>query len=151
MTENITAIADAKRPEPMTHIKIGKREYKLYLGFDFIRKLDKIYPDGVSGLEFGNGVGQTLVGLSQGSALAVLNFITAATYTESKPPTEKDIEKALDDYDVEELCENFTQLLETSSTTKAQLRYFEKIGRELAAQQAEQAKAQAEATKSNLS
>lgn len=123
----------------METIKIGKKNYDLYLGFDFVRELDKRYPEQLMGMSFGFGVGKTLINLLQRSPIAVLDFLQAATITEKSKPSVKDIEALFDVWKAEdekeenkerglsktdEMFELFIRLLETSSLTAPTLKAY---------------------------
>jgi hypothetical protein len=123
----------------MESLKIGKKTYDLYLGFDFIRELDKRHPEKVMGMTFGFGVGKTLINLLNRNPIAVLDFIQAATITEKQKPSVKDIEALFDEWQAEdekeenkgkyiskteEMYELFVRLLETSSLTAPTLKAY---------------------------
>lgn len=117
--------------EIINSIKIAGKEYNLFLGFDFIRELDKRYPTDRDG--FAMGVGAVYVDLQRLSPIGILNFIQAATNTLKSKPAVADIEKEFESWDVEEVCRSFLLLLENSSMTKGQLALFAKLGQELVA------------------
>ena len=117
--------------EIINSIKIAGKEYNLFLGFDFIRELDKRYPTDRDG--FAMGVGAVYVDLQRLSPIGILNFIQAATNTLKSKPAVVDIEKEFESWDVEEVCRSFLLLLENSSMTKNQLALFAKLGQELVA------------------
>jgi len=120
-----------KEVEVINSIKIAGKEYELFLGFDFIRELDKRYPKDPDG--FAMGVGAVYVDLQRLSPIGILNFIQAATNTLKSKPAVVDIEKEFESWDVEEVCRSFLLLLENSSMTKGQLALFAKLGQELVA------------------
>lgn len=112
----------------MDSIKIGKKDYDLYLGFDFIRELDKRHPEETQGITFGFGVGMTLINLTQRSPLGVLDFIQAATVTEKQKPSVKDIEALFTEWQkegkTEEMYMGFIKQLEDSPLTAPTLAAF---------------------------
>lgn len=81
------------------NIQIGEKKYELYLGFDFIRYLDKAHELEIGlGLDWGVGVGQVMRHLESGNPLGILSVIQAGTCTlpEDERPTEKDVEEFIE-------------------------------------------------------
>lgn len=115
-------------------IQIDKKKYELYLGFDFIRFLDKQHElDTGLGIAFGVGVGQVMAQLEAGNPLGILSVIQAGTCTlpEEERPTEKDVEKLMEDAckkgELEQLFFDCKELLKNSPMTKQALTGYQSI------------------------
>lgn len=105
----------------MKQITISEKTYPLYIGFDFVRELDRKYKHKFGDVEFGWGIGMMLLHLSQYNPVGILDFILAATNTLDIQPTQKEIEnefELLGTEGVMELAENFINLLAESTLTK---------------------------------
>ena len=112
-----------KKPEPIENryevIEIGGKEYTLYLGFGFIRELDKRYPHPNS--YYGIGIYTLLDGIDMRNTLSLLDYIQAATITEKQKPSIADIEKTVEAWgekgELEDVFQSFTKRLATSGVT----------------------------------
>lgn len=135
--EKVVDLNESLEGEIMTSIKIGDKEYPLHIGFGFLRTIERLYASKIDG-NTGTSIGLLFVDLYNRNAFGILNFILAATSTEKMPPTEREIEEAYGDFDVEELCANFTKLLYQSALTRPQIQMYEKLGQEMMKQQMEQ-------------
>ena len=127
----------AKKPKILESITILGKTYPLYLGFDFIRELDKKYPTDMDG--FASGIGMLYVDLQRSSALGVLNFIQAATNTVKDKPSEEDIEQELINRDLGALSADFLQLFTASPLIRPQLEVFARLGQALMEAQKQEA------------
>lgn len=115
-------------------IQIDKKKYELYLGFDFIRYLDKLHElDTGLGISFGVGVGQVMAQLEAGNPLGILSVIEAGTCTlpEEERPGEKDIEKLIEETfkkgELEKLFFDCKELLKNSPMTTQALTGYHSI------------------------
>ncbi|MDY5835760.1 MAG: tail assembly chaperone [Eubacteriales bacterium] len=115
-------------------IQIAKKKYELYLGFDFIRYLDKQHElDTGLGIAFGVGVGQVMAQLEAGNPLGILSVIEAGTCTlpDEERPTEKDVEKLIEETskkgELDKLFFDFKELLKTSPMTTQALTGYQSI------------------------
>lgn len=129
-TVDIEEIADRKG-EIMSEITLGDKTYPIHIGFGFLRTVERLY-QGQPMAANGSSLGALYVDLANNNALGVLNFILAATCTLDSPPTEKQVEEAYADLDINQLCLNFTKLLEQSTMTQPQIKQYEKLGRMMA-------------------
>lgn len=105
----------------MKQITIADKTYPLYIGFDFVRELDRKYKHKFGDVEFGWGIGMMLLHLSQYNPVGILDFIMAATNTLDVQPTAQEIEKEFDALGADgvmDLAENFIELLAESTLTK---------------------------------
>lgn len=105
----------------MKQITIADKTYPLYIGFDFVRELDRKYKHKFGDVEFGWGIGMMLLHLSQYNPVGILDFILAATNTLDIQPTPQEVEQefeALGSVGMMELAENFTNILAESTLTK---------------------------------
>lgn len=105
-------------------ISINGKEYKLHIGLAFVRELDRRYTQQFAGIEFGHGIGKIFLALTQYNPVALCDFILAATITSDNQPTERDIEKEMENWDEAEIVEKYAAFLDAlaeSSLTRAQV------------------------------
>lgn len=115
-------------------IQMNKKNYQLYVGFDFIRFLDKQYELNTGlGITFGVGVGQVMAQLESGNPLGILSVIQAGTCTlpKDEQPTEKDVEKLIEEAhakgELEKLFFDCKELLKNSPMTAQALAGYQSI------------------------
>ena len=99
-------------------ITINKKEYTLHFGLDFIAYLDKKYHIVQNGFHLGQGLTYVVAQIELGNPLILLDLITAATTTGSKPKPE-DVKKYIEtEADIEVLMTDFLSQLEKAPTTR---------------------------------
>lgn len=72
-------------------ITIGKKEYELVFGLDFIASLDKSYTQNADGMEFGLGVESAIPYLKMQNPTVLINIIKAGTSHLNTKPSNKGI------------------------------------------------------------
>ena len=111
-------------------LKLGKMEYQLYLGIDAMKYLDSVYKivDSTTGFEFGFGVNALVANFEMLNILAMVHFIKAGTSTESKKPSNRDIEEflgTLDEDGLENLFKEAKEELKKQPLTRLQMKKME--------------------------
>ena len=100
------------------NVTINNKNYDLYFGLDFINFLDKKYYIEQNGFKLGQGLTYAIAQIELGNPLILLDLITAATVTGSKPNAE-DMKKYIEtEADIEVLMTDFLDSLEKSPTTR---------------------------------
>lgn len=103
----------------MKTLTINEREHELFFGIAFIRELDKKFCSNVNGMNFGAGVRSAVVYLLDGNPVILVDIIQAATITNRRKLSEKDIEKWLEEQDdLDVVFDDFLTCFKTSKLTK---------------------------------
>ncbi|MBU8568202.1 tail assembly chaperone [Virgibacillus pantothenticus] len=91
---------------------INEKVYELKFGIKFIRELDKVYEVDYQGMKFGMGVNMAFMNLQQWNPVAIHAVIKAAVSYLDTTPSSKQIEKAVEQYALENdgLGDLFTEL-----------------------------------------
>ncbi|WP_077706595.1 tail assembly chaperone [Virgibacillus dokdonensis] len=91
---------------------INEKVYELKFGIKFIRELDKVYEVDYQGMKFGMGVNMAFMNLQQWNPVAIHAVIRAAISYLDTTPSNSQIEKAIEQYALENdgLEELFTAL-----------------------------------------
>jgi|BioPla2DNA2_1021312.scaffolds.fasta_scaffold31435_4 hypothetical protein len=112
-------------------LEIDGRKYELYIGFAFVREIDKLAPVKIEAMAYGSGVYMLVDGLAARSPIALLHVIQAGTCTEKQKPSLKGIEKLIDDWFeagvLEDVYKGFLDLLENRSMTAPVVRMIKKV------------------------
>lgn len=74
-------------------VTIGKKDYSLSFGFDFINELDKFHFAEINGIKYGMGLTMLLTGLADENPTALRDLIKAGLSTEPQKPTNKEVEE----------------------------------------------------------
>jgi|LSQX01.1.fsa_nt_gb hypothetical protein len=119
-----------KSGEVLEVLEINGKSYDLYIGFAFIREIDKRHQEEIGSASFGIGIGMLNWMLEQRNPIGLLDFIQCATITEKQKPSIADIEKQIDiwysqgDDVLDGMYENFTKRLERSSMTGPTIKLY---------------------------
>ena len=105
-------------------IEINGKEYELKFGMKFLSELNKATDKNQAGMDIRIGVENATLALVSGDMLILPDLIKAGTATESNKPTNTQIEKYLDEADLDELAENFLEELKTQSATRKKVQAF---------------------------
>jgi Phage tail assembly chaperone protein, TAC len=80
---------------------INEKAYALKFGIKFIRELDKIYEIDYQGMKFGMGVNMAFMNLQQLNPAVLQDILKAAVSHLDTPPSNKQIEKAIEQYAID--------------------------------------------------
>lgn len=101
-------------------LTIGKKEYELHFGIDFIRELDKRYNVTANSMTFGTGLQSATVYLLDENPVVLMDIVQCATHTLKSQPSVDEIEAWLegqaDNLDV--LFTDFLTQLKTAPMTR---------------------------------
>lgn len=95
-------------------LKIGNRDYPIYLGIAAIDYLDNFddYRIEQNGMSFGFGVNMLYGNLEMGNVSSLVRFIKAGTCTEKQKPSNKAIEEFMAELDYEGLKALFEEAID---------------------------------------
>lgn len=99
-------------------ITINNKKCDLYFGLSFIRELDKVYTVDFNGARFGAGLQSALYYIEMRNPVVLLNLILCASKTSKVRFTVEEIEKWLEEQDLETVFNDFLSSLEASPMTK---------------------------------
>lgn len=113
-------------------IVINDKTYELNFGLKFLNILNNLYQNDKTPVKIDQGLLTVVTNLSLGSPNAILAIVMASTWQARPKLTEHDVEKWLEEQDIEELCDSFLEQFEKSSLTKATMKKIKEEGQALA-------------------
>lgn len=96
-------------------LKIGEKNYELRFGLSFIREMDMLYTQSMSGVSFGMGLEMMDTYLELRRPTALANVIKAGTSHLNTKPSNDDIEEYLADIFVKEEQEKLFKEVEVAT------------------------------------
>ena len=107
------------------NLTINNKVYEMKFGLDFINHLDKKYYFEQDGIKIGQGLTYVVIQIELGNPLILVDLITAATVTGTKPKVD-DIKAFIEtEADIEALMSEFLTALENTPITRFTMKKLE--------------------------
>ena len=104
-------------------VKIDGKDYELNFGIRFINLMDQNHNLSNNGIKTGMGVNQAVTSLTMLDPIGLAEIIECTTWINKERPTMNQIYNFLDTTaDIAKLCKDILKELQTSNSTKAQVK-----------------------------